>query len=419
MFCAAVLSGCSYLEQPNAPEYAPALQQASVDRIEQRKREAEGNSLTEKAAHFEQVIFTRFKASEHDLFGEERRANQVLIVDLESTALVLAATVLKCEVTRDPKDLHAAQRIVESLIALDQLNGYDGFLPYEVEGASLKIIDGRTHANAYSQLMWAYVLVAQKLIGSEAQLQVRTHAQAIAQYFLKNQFVMRDANGRKIEFSDLSPSRWQLSRSRALDFISIAESLRFLLPVDDPQIGALDRYIRKSTQRGYRQKIQKLHFRFLDYHLPTHGSDWLNMIRLYTLVTVSQTPEYQQALDHLYNRQRHELNPFFALLYEDSSQRETIRQYMVCFPLSVDNALVLPSDNLQLKPYPPYMKNERMLEAEVPLPIYQRPLTDHEWKRNPYRVYGGTINTPIQYSGTDYYLAYWLGRANGMIEQNW
>jgi hypothetical protein len=49
------------------------------------------------------------------------------------------------------------------------------------------------------------------------------------------------------------------------------------------------------------------------------------------------------------------------------------------------------------------------LQACAPLPVEERPPSTFEWKENPYRLDGGGDGAKL-YTGTDYLLAYWLGR---------
>ena len=409
-------SGCSYFKQPSIPEYAPAIQQEAARYLEQRKAEALQTDLATKATIFEARIFSAFKAPKHHLFGERLQHNQALILDLEATALLLANMAAKYQCTQAPDDLIALHKIQEGLLKLDALNGLDGFLPYQVNAATMQITNGRTHSNAYAQLMFAYVLIAQKMPNSAAHLQVVQHADYIATYFLKYGFEMHDAQGEPIEFSNLAPKRWQLSRSRNLDFLVIAESLRALLPIESPHQVELERHIQEAIRVGYLKKIQRLSFQFLDIRIPTDGSDWLNMIRLYTLVKISERKEYKSAFDRLYKKQKKEKNPFFAILYKDRTQQAEIRHYLASFPLTLNNQLILPSDAVELKQRSPFIKHSRKVEATVPQPLYQRPSTDNMWKNNPFRVHGGQLSkNPTHFSGSDYTLTYWLGRMHGLL----
>jgi len=411
------LAGCAYFKQPSIPDYAPAIQKAAALRLEARKTEALENSLEEKAAIFEERIFSKFKAPQHHIFGETRYPNKALTIDLEASALMLATMLAKYQCTHAAKDLRAIEQILDGLEQLDALNGLDGFLPYQVNAETLHITNGRTHSNAYAQLMFAYVLIAQTMPDSPAHQKVLEQVERIAQYFLRYEFVMHDAMGLPIEFSNLKPRRWQLSRSRNLDFLVIAECLRGLLPPNSPHQAELKRHLKEAIRVGYLQKIQILSFQFLDIRIPTDGSDWLNMIRLKALTDISDRPEYASAFARLYRKQFKEKNPFFAILYQDNSQESTIRHYLDSYPLTLNTELILPAAKIELKKRPPLIKHSRTVEAVTPAPIYQRPPSDNIWKNNPFRVHGGNIAThPVEFSGSDFILAYWLGRMYELIK---
>ena len=411
------LAGCAYFKQPSIPHYAPAIQKAAAMRLEARKTEALENNLAEKADFFEERIFSTFKAPQLHIFGETDYPDKALTIDLEATALMLATMLAKYQCTQDAKDLRAIEQILDGLEQLDALNGLDGFLPYQVNAETLQITNGRTHSNAYAQIMFAYVLIAQTIPGSPAHQKVLEQAARIAQYFIRYEFKMHDAKGLPIEFSNLKPRRWQLSRSRNLDFLVIAECLRGLLPPNSPHQSELKRHLQEAIRVGYLQKIQTLSFHFLDIRIPTDGSDWLNMIRLKALTDISSRPEYASAFARLYRKQFKEKNPFFAILYQDRSQEATIQHYLDSFPLSLDNQLILPAACIELKKRPPLIKHSRTVEAVTPAPIYQRPPSDNMWKNNPFRVHGGnTAPQPVEFSGSDFTLAYWLGRMYGLVK---
>ena len=249
-------AGCTYFKQPSIPQYAPAIKEAAAIRLEARKTEAQETSLADKAAIFEKEFFSKFKAPQHHIFGETRYPKQALSIDLEATALMLATMLAKFQCTQSQQDLQAINLILDGLEQLDSLNGLDGFLPYLVDAETLKITNGRTHSNAYAQLMFAYVLIAQTIPNSPTHQTVLKQADRIAHYFLKYEFKMHDAHGLPIEFSDLRPRRWQLSRSRNLDFLVIAECLRGLLPQTSPHHAALTRHINEAIRVGYLKKFK-------------------------------------------------------------------------------------------------------------------------------------------------------------------
>ena len=64
----------------------------------------------------------------------------------------------------------------------------------------------------------------------------------------------------------------------------------------------------------------------------------------------------------------------------------------------------------------PWSKGDMDKEAKEALPIYQRPLSPFEWKRNPYHLdgnYGG--KGLAKYNGLDFLLVYWMGRCYKVI----
>jgi hypothetical protein len=415
-----VPSGCNYLTMPSTHFKDGQTRHTQSDQlIAKRKQQAQHHTLSEKALIFESQIFTTYKAKAHYLFGKEIKKNRKLKIDIESTASVLNAMSAKYGVTGDEKDLQKIYDILTSITTFDAHNTLDGYLPCVAEGNSLKIIDNHTHSNAYTQLLAAYLTVAKVTDDTLVVAQLQKQARRIANYFINNNFKMRDQHDLLISHSDISPNIFKSSRSRILDLLAICETLNYILPESTDINNALDKVLKIARQCGYHHKIQALSIQLFDIHIPTHSSDWLNMMRLYILCEISDKKAYHHAFSKLYKEQEDEFNPLFIILAQDHQASPYVKQYLDSFPTVLTNQEVMPHKKIKLKKWPPYVKNKRIVEAKIPVPIYQRPLSTYEWKRNPYRVSGNHHRKGEKsYSGIDFLEAYWLGRYHKLISPN-
>ena len=82
------------------------------------------------------------------------------------------------------------------------------------------------------------------------------------------------------------------------------------------------------------------------------------MIRLKALTDISDRPEYASAFARLYRKQQKEKNPFFAILYQDNSQKTDIAHYLDSYPLTLNSQLILPDASIELKKRPPHQTFE-------------------------------------------------------------
>jgi hypothetical protein len=129
------------------------------------------------------------------------------------------------------------------------------------------------------------------------------------------------------------------------------------------------------------------------------------------LAQVGENPDYQRALNRLYASQNDERNALFAAMMGDYNEAELS---LAGFPLDLDNREMMnsPLPDVPENWFPPMVKTRLVREGREPLPVYRRPLSHNEWKRNPFRLDGNIGETGARhYSGLDYLLAYWLVKA--------
>ena len=424
------LTGCTvFYSIPPSPTGMADRLELSQQVIKRRKQEAQTLSLHEKAVILESRLLERFLLHPYALVSKYRKSNEIR-GQIGPTSHYLAALAFQYAVTKNHDVRNVARRVIDSLRALDRSNGVDGYIPswVSLEDGKLVVRGNETHSNAYSQLLFGFVNAHEHLDDPEIRQSIQQHVKSIAEYFLVNDLVLRDGEGRAVPHSNISPSLLQFSGSRCLDALVLAETtLNILSKQDSPWIerGMYEQH-RKMVKSGYLQKIQNLQFHVFNFKLPTHSTDWINFIRLYTLTRVSDNRAYSRALSRLFRAQRGENNPLFAIIYlansnlgEDEFLQSQINEYLQSFPITLDNAEIINSldPTIQKKWIPDIVKLKQRAEAATPLPIYRRPLNPQEWKRNPYRLDGNfSRQGDAAFPGIDYLLVYWMGRFYDVVD---
>src|SRR5262249_28852616 len=111
-------------------------------------------------------------------------------------------------------------------------------------------------------------------------------------------------------------------------------------------------------------------------------------------------------------------NPFFAFVYQaltpSAPTDERCLQTLRHFPLEKRDIAV--HNRTRPGVCLSWVRDRHgRLQACDPVPIEDRSPSTFAWKDNPYGLDGGGDGTRL-YTGTDYLLAYWLGRYHGFLE---
>ena len=283
------------------------------------------------------------------------------------------------------------------------------------------------HINVYSQLLFAYTHAYLLFEDPELKQMIQDHVLLISEYFLENDFVLKNEKGEIMRYSDLSPKSFTFKKNRQLDLLLILES--GLVILDETGFNMEDFRSKKKElldRYKYYQSIQRLHLKIGIFEFPSHSSDWLNFLKLHALISLTDEENYKNAFMNLYKSQQREENPLFQAMYldikEDISPEEkelvekSSNYYLSTFPLNLSNAEIINSHNKDIQKKIRFIKLKKVVEAETPLPIFMRPLKGHEWKRNAFRLNGNILESGNkEYPGTDFLLAYWMMEKNNKI----
>ena len=372
-------------------------------------------SLNEKAELIQKNIESNFFLDNYALIakGISKLKPQRKFGHVEYSGLLLAACSMKYSVQKSPETLLLMNKIVDGLIAMDEANGLDGYMPRMVEekNSKLVVINNQCHSNAYTHLFLGYYLAAK----ADATLKdkIQAHSEKILSHYLKHNFNLKTNLGEDVNHSQLNKSS---SLSRQLDALVACEFGLYIISNESLKT-ALKEKLKAFHKRGYHKATFTL-FDLGFFRIPTHSSEYLNMMRLWLLNMIKPTEAYGDLLGRVYKNQRKEFNPFFMAIYaglvpDHQVDLAKMKQYLKSFPLNPSDHEIINSRNeaTKLKFLSPIIKNKAIAESKVPLPIYMRPLTGVEWKRNPYRVDGNFHKSAtVYYTGVDYLLAYWLSR---------
>lgn len=397
-----LLSGCAYLAPvPDTGIPIETRMAESQSVIEQRKKEAETFSLEQKAEFFERLIEEKF-TSRHFLITKVPYGE----VNIEPTAYYLAALAFKYGAVKDAKTLEKARNVVKGIIALDESNKLDGYVPRQaVDKEEIVPLPHHSRANSHAFLLFSYC-AAYRMFDGEIRSDIKRHVEMIMKRWIENGLVIKDENGKEIQHSDLSPGM-VMSRSRCLDTLLFAEMAA--------SFSGNEEVLNDAFNHNYLSKIQVTGINILNIKIPTYATNWANCLTMFTLTTLSENPEYKRAVKNFFNAHRKERNPVYNSVYlltfpEDERRKEierTTEETLASFPVSLSDNEVI--NKVRRKLFPPIVKNTFRQEGIKPLPIYMRPLDALEWKRNPYRIDGNFgLKGDAAFSGVDYLLAYWM-----------
>ena len=397
----------------HSPEILEAKVIQSRQVISKRQRLLEDVNLEQKAVFFEDYILKKMHP-DHKFAPKLYIEGKPGKLRMDMTALFLSALAFKYAVTENPKDKNNILDILKSIKEADRSNGLDGFIPYQIAIQNDKVVSTRndTHINVYTQLLFAYIPLLKFAGDDEIQKSVLEHLDLILNHLQKTNFKLTDHEGKAIDYSDLSPSRFTFQSNRQqllLIFTDLA--LYFKLGKD---IGSLRE---KLNELDYEDKIQSMHLKIFNLEFPTHSSSWLNLKNSFIGYHIGKAEYYKNAFAKLYEKYKDEKNILFILMWQsmnkDKNELLYVHDRLMEFPLNPTNHEIINSLNSDIEPISdaPYVKLKRELELKSPLPFYQRPMRSFEWKLNQMRVDGNFKSKgELTYTGIDYLIAYWMLR---------
>lgn len=395
-----------------------ARAEATQDYITQVKSKVLSMPLDEKAALFEKRILDRFHPI-YKLVERQYSSKKANYVRTDVTCHFLAALACKYGVLKQEKDKRLIEQIIDTFLAADTANGFDGFLPYKVRivGDKLEVVSNETHENVYVQLFFAYVTIMKYVDDIQIKNKIQRHSELILNHFANHNFVLVDDLGNTVDYSDLSPTSFTILHNRQLSLLSLLDVGLFMAE-NKQLLEKLQQTREQIIAMGYESSVLDLHTKLFNLEFPTHSSSWLNFLKIYNGWQASGQSIYTRAYQELYREYEDEKNPFFTLIGQSLLSQPSprllgeVKALLKTFPLDVTNREMINSGDPKLKILSGnYVKLKRHFESELPLPIYRRPLNNYLWKRNQMIVDENFKSTgQVTFSGIDFLQAYWLMR---------
>jgi len=409
------LSSCMHGKIPHKKEQLSDHLVKSDELRKFRSFEAKSMNLVDKEAYFYERLKQKFIIKPEYLVKRYHvRDGSYTDAYIDESLLFLSYLALKYKETKDKQYQKLAHKIIKGLYFLENLDGFNGFLPRYVIDQDDKYVIAKEQikTNSYALLAFAYLISYQNFDAPIIKKLLTKQITTISKYFLDNDLNLVKPNGEDIKYAQLKA---KIVTSRQLDGLAFFEAANVL--VQNPEIKAeIEENLAKIYHKKYRKKNKNNHARFLGFwEFASPSSNWLNFIKLYTAIKATNDEIYKAMFEKLYFELAKEHNVFYDLLYVDifpdtrQAKISNIAAILHSFPLSLNNKEVLNSKraDLELKKFPKVIKNKRWVEVKNPLPIYERPLVYHEWKRNQLRVNGNFgMDGEIEFSGLDYLLAY-------------
>lgn len=321
---------------------------------------------------------------------------------LEHNAVLLSALSAKYAVTRDEKTKERADSIIKGIIEMDRLNGFDGYIPLMVDSLTRECTTQATHANAYDQLLFAYVHYTKNVSNNP---DIQTHVSKIYERFVKDGFELRHSDGKLIREADLDRRFIEVNPSRALNR-RVLDNVAFLLGDEETKKKA-----RENKWHGVSVSPLRLDLGFLQ--IPTASSSWLDLLKLNILNECSLN--YKKELVSLALDFSEMKNPFFQTLAYDldnSIDISFVERRLMEYPYPINDTQIINSHRKDIEfRSKRYVKNKSKLETREALPLYELSCDWNLWKRNLFEADRQTPESGRQYFGVDLLQAYWFFEA--------
>lgn len=277
---------------------------------------------------------------------------------------------------------------------------------------------GDVSKDQYAGALFGLQLAYRHVRDPSVRARVRALATAIADHLLEHDFELTDPGGETTSFGNLNARIFLFPVG--INAMTSLAALR-LAAWTSGEARYADAY-QDLVERGwpgcaYWSKVQ-----FLGW--TNYSNDNMSVLLFYTLLCMEDDPavrvHYQTGLGRLHEYVRREGNSLFNLVaavfgHADPLAIEEARRTLELFPLDRRNLSVDLSDDPRIEAaFLPSRKGED--EARYPLPVHWRRPSSFLWRNSPYELARVQANEGEEvYSGSDYLIAYWLGRYHGFL----
>ncbi|MFZ5862140.1 MAG: hypothetical protein ACOYXR_04775 [Nitrospirota bacterium] len=429
---AVVLAGCalqgSQVRRSPAPDVSLPLAFDST------------HALSDKAAWFEAKILRQHLTPEGLLAYRIDPAREALtptaIVDMAIwSGVYLAAESFRYQAERSPEAHARMSALVDGIAALESIAGERGVLARAIipRNTGLSFEGKEWHpSSANPDAMWMSNASVDQLDGimfgagvafdaledGEARRRLVAAIEGIVGGMVEHDMTLRDVGGTRTKHGDLTCGM-------------LTENLNCLIALSAVKVAhhvtGSERFAeayRTLVRRGYPEHAVAARDRWWEGLTGVNHSDNnLAFLAYYNLIRYETDPRlsalYQQSLRRAWSVVRREKNPLFTFVYHavtprsewDAAALEDAKDTLLRFPTMESR---YDPEVLARGCVSPRLDRLNRRQACEPLPMDERPQVAVEWNQNPSRIERGTRDRAA-YSGFDYLVAYWLGRAHGFI----
>ena len=416
--------GAAAVSSPRAPGWEGPLAvkaRAYAERIESLHRSSEGLNL-------------------YSIPPAHRRSHPERYGDLADTAVwtgaLLAAESYRYAATGDPAALAAARRSVDGLHALQEVTGIPGLFARSIDRdpeAARRGGPWRRGAGAWSDVHWRGDISKDQLIGvmfgygialryvDDPALRARIAADVapIADRILEAGGQILGADGHRTTYGDLDAEFWGLVPIGLNALISLAT---FRVAHEATGEERFRRAHDALVKEEYPEIARWAKFEALGR--TNHSNDSMAFMAYAVLLELEDDPalrlHYARSLERTWSYVGAERNSFFNYVYAGLHRpaRRAIADAVGSLRGFPPRKVLAPVD-LTGRPgiEVAFWRNRRGdPRSTSAIPVEDRPVSSFLWKSCPHALLGGRRpRRTVEYAGTDYLLAYWMGRRFGFL----
>lgn len=406
----------------------------------------EGTTLAAKAEHFRREIDARFLSPKGTLqYVQRTGAEGFEYADLADVPIwggaLTGAEALRFLATRDPAARDATLGLVLGLDFLQEVTGVPGLLARNaVPRDAVPAGDGTIFFDAappheeflyrgdvsrdqYAGALFGYAMAFFALGDDPAvAAAVRAGAAPIADHLLANGFRLRERGGKFTKHGDLRVHWGGIVPIGVNAGISLLALKLAHLSTGEPRYAAAYRDLVADGAAG-----ALFWSKFQVFGKTNQNNDNMQYMANLPLALLEEDPAlrraYLDALARTWEYVRLEGNSFFtfataSVLPVEARAIDEARDTLRRFPTWKSRLKVDVTDVAAFGRFP-FTNRRGVPKADGALPISYRAPSTYAWRDDPFAlVSGGEPEGDTVFSGADYLLAYWLGRATGFVGAN-
>lgn len=399
--------------------------------------------LYEKTASIEERMARRHLTEEGLLAYQvdsryEEDARPTAFADMAIwTGCYLAAEAFRYKATGEKEALARIEKLASAIDLLVNASAKPGLLARAVREKGSFPLEPEWHPSPYDpKLLWLGDVSTDQvdgvLFGAGAaydavedptiKQMISGWVEAIVDNILNAGMIIEDVDGKQTKHGDLTCGLLSenLNCLIALSGLKVAHHLTGEI--------RFERAYHELVRKGYAKKAVSARDPWWEaFTGVNHSDNNLAFLAYYNLIRYERDETlldiYHRSLRRAWSVVRHDRNPFFTYLYHAIAPPST--KEIAALDEAMDTLIRYPLDPMQrdvahekdVSCVSFFRDGSDRRQACSPLPIDRRSPGPMEWNENPSRLEFSDFG-PQVYSGLDYLLAYWLGRAHGFVSKS-